>query len=268
MNTRPSIADRRRSNSARAERRTRCGRRRYITGMAPSERRASVVAARALSPTVRSLSLDVADPSLALRAGQWLNLFVPTPAGLEKRAYSIASAPAERPIEIAVTYVAEGAASPPLHTLPPGAELLWDGPHGFFTRDEPASSAPALFVATGTGVCPLRSMLRELWGAPLRTPITLLFGVRSVADILWREEFEACAARDPNFRLEVTLSRPGPGWSGRVGYVQQHVAELARSLSEPHVFICGLSRMVGDVRALCKSELGYDRKRVHSERYD
>jgi NAD(P)H-flavin reductase len=111
-------------------------------------------------------------------------------------------------------------------------------------------------------------MLRELARAPLVTPVTLLFGVRSTADILWRDELESLAAREPNFRLEVTLSRPEAGWRGRVGYVQLHVAELARSLGAPHVFICGLSPMVGAVRALCKTELGYDRKRVHSERYD
>jgi NAD(P)H-flavin reductase len=111
-------------------------------------------------------------------------------------------------------------------------------------------------------------MLTQLWPGPTHPPITLLFGVRSQADILWREELEQWAARDPQFKLEVTLSRPDAGWSGRVGYVQAHAAALARELGEPHVFICGLSRMVGEVRALCKGELGYDRKRIHSERYD
>jgi hypothetical protein len=53
-----------------------------------------------------------------------------------------------------------------------------------------------------------------------------------------------------------------------VGYVQTHVPELARALGEPHVFICGLNHMVSEVRAVCKSALSYDRKRIHSERYD
>ena len=59
-----------------------------------------------------------------------------------------------------------------------------------------------------------------------------------------------------------------PGWTGRTGHVQAHVVELAQALGDPHVFICGLSKMVSEVRALCKSELRYDRKRIHSERYD
>lgn len=231
-------------------------------------RKARVVATRALSPSVQGLSLAFDEGPLAFTAGQWLHLHVPTAGGVEKRAYSIASRPGASPLELAVTCVPEGAASPVLCKLEVGAELTCDGPHGFFTRDAPAQPLPALFVGTGTGLCPLRSMLSEILAAPTHPPMTLLFGVRTQADILYREELEAWAARDPRFRLEVTLSRPDAGWTGRTGYVQAHVAELARALETPHVFICGLARMVGEVRALCKSELGLDRKRIHAERYD
>jgi CDP-4-dehydro-6-deoxyglucose reductase, E3 len=228
---------------------------------------ARVVAVRDLSPSVRALSLDLGEPPFALRAGQWINLYVPTASGVAKRAYSVASAPQQRPVEIAVTHVVDGVVSPVLHGLGPGSELGWDGPHGFFTRDGASAECPALFVGTGTGVCPLRSMLAELLAGE-HPPVTLLFGVRTAGDILYREEFERWAERDPTFRLEVTLSRPDANWDRRTGYVQAHVAELAQALGQPHVFICGLSRMVGEVRALCKSELGLDRKRIHSERYD
>jgi CDP-4-dehydro-6-deoxyglucose reductase, E3 len=239
--------------------------------MASSERTVRVVDTRPLSPSVRRVSLQVeerAEAPFQFVAGQWLNLYVPTPDGLEKRAYSIASAPAVRPLELAITHVAEGLVSPLLHALVPGDVLTCDGPHGFFTREPSLQKAPLLLVGTGTGLCPLRSMLGELLHQPEHPPVTLLFGVRTQDDILWRDELTAWAARDPRFRLEVTLSRPDAGWQGRTGYVQAHVAALARALGEPHVFICGLSRMVSEVRALCKSELGYDRKRIHSERYD
>ncbi|MET0343248.1 MAG: FAD-dependent oxidoreductase [Polyangiales bacterium] len=231
-------------------------------------RTARVVATRALSPSVQGLSLAFDDGPLAFTAGQWLHLHVPTSAGIEKRAYSIASGPGVAPLELAITHVADGAASPVLCELEVGTSLPCDGPHGFFTRDAPAEPHPALLVGTGTGLCPLRSMLTEILATPGHPPMTLLFGVRTEADILYREELEAWAARDPSFRLEVTLSRPDASWRGRTGYVQTHVAELARDLAAPHVFICGLARMVGEVRALCKAELGLDRKRIHAERYD
>jgi CDP-4-dehydro-6-deoxyglucose reductase len=208
------------------------------------------------------------DGSLAFEAGQWIELFVPTAQGLQKRAYSIASGPHEATIELAVTLVQGGAVSAALHALPEGAELQLAGPFGLFTRDPASRRAPALFVATGTGLSPLRSMLHAWREEPSRAPLTLLFGVRSEADILWREQLEDWARSTPELRLEVTLSRAAAGWTGRRGYVQSHVAELARDLGEPHVFICGLNRMVSEVRALCKAELGVDRKRIHSERYD
>lgn len=246
--------------------------------MVETRRKARIVESRALSPSVRGLSLSPADGALEFAAGQWLDLYVPTEAGPQKRAYSIASAPGAALVEVAVTLVASGAASPALHALAAGAELEFAGPFGFFTRDAATRRTPALFVATGTGLSPLRSMLFDWRTQPERAPIHLLFGCRSQADILWREQLEQLAAQEPLFELSVTLSRPDPGWGGRRGYVQEHVAELARAverqtdagidLERPHVFICGLNRMVAEVRALCKSELGLDRKRIHSERYD
>lgn len=227
-----------------------------------------MVAARALSPSVRSVSLELSGEPLRFTAGQWLNVHVDTGEGLEKRAYSIASGPDERLVELAVTYVETGAVSPRLHTIDEGTEVLCDGPYGFFTREGAAREAPALFVGTGTGLCPLRSMLTEILASSDHPPITLLFGVRTQADILWCAQLEAWAAQDPRFRLEVTLSRPDAAWTGRTGYVQAHLAELARALGAPHVFICGLSPMVNAVRAQCKAELGLDRKCIHSERYD
>ncbi len=228
------------------------------------ERTGRVVAARALSPSVQGLSLEL-PAEFSFVAGQWLHVHVQTPSGLQKRAYSIASGPADRPVELAVTNVPEGVVSPLLCALHEGSALRVDGPHGFFTRDDP--TAPALFVGTGTGLSPLRSMLTEILADPDHPPVTLLFGVRTQADILWRDQLESWT-RDPHFKLEITLSRPDAAWKGRVGYVQNHVAELARDLAEPHVFVCGLSPMITAVRSLCKSELGYDRKRIHSERYD
>jgi CDP-4-dehydro-6-deoxyglucose reductase len=138
--------------------------------------------------------------------------------------------------------------SPRLHALAPGDALQVDGPHGFFTRTGEAADAPTLFVATGTGIAPMRSMLRALASAShAQPPLVLLFGCRTAAD---------------------TLSRPPSGYTGRTGYVQAHVAELSAELPEGHVFVCGLGPMVNAVRALCKTELGYDRRRIHSERFD
>jgi CDP-4-dehydro-6-deoxyglucose reductase len=243
----------------------------YKTRMAT--RLAEVVRAEALSSSVRALELRAVDGEpIGHLAGQWINLDVPVPSatGVARRAYSIASAPDGRQpdrCEIAVTRVRDGEASIALHELPVGAQLPFDGPHGFFTR-EAERDEPVLLVGTGTGLCPLRALLEEELARQTGPRVALLFGCRTEQDILWREQLEAWARAQPRFSLHVTLSRPSEAWQGRSGYVQTHVRELASELSKPLVYACGLSPMVADVRRVLKDELGYDRKRIRSERYD
>lgn len=237
---------------------------------------ARLVAARLLTPSVRELVFERADERpFPFEPGQWVNLVLPLPGGEVKRAYSIASPPEDgaRRFELAVTRVQGGPGSQFLHELPEGAVLRAIGPHGLFTR-RPDEPAPSLFVGTGTGVTPLRSMIRAALAAGATTPLWLLFGARHEADILYRDELEALTRAHPNVRYEITLSRPGAGWTGRTGYVQAHLPELVSALAErggaepPRAYVCGLDRMVSSVREHLRNELGFERRRVHTERYD
>lgn len=225
---------------------------------------------RDLSPSVRSLGFRCVDGGpFEFVAGQWVNLDVETPAGAVRRAYSIASRPDRSSpgrFELGVTLVDGGAASQALHSMAAGGRLEMDGPHGFFTR-EGLEDQPALFVGTGSGLCPLRSMIASALESPGGPPMTLLFGCRTPDDILWREELEAWS-QSGRLALHVTLSRPASDWRGLAGYVQSHLTRVVDPASKPHVFICGLSRMVKEVRSVLKAELGYDRRLIHSERYD
>ncbi len=233
-----------------------------------------LAAARKLAPAVRLLAFERVDGGpMVFEPGQWINLVLPLPEGDTRRAYSIASAPdgAGR-FEVAVTRVEGGPGSSFLHDLDVGRELVAVGPQGFFTRP-PLATHPSLFVGTGTGVTPLRSMIHAALAAGSATPMRLLFGTRTPEDVLFADELASLAARHPNFRAECTLSRAPESWTGRRGYVQEHVKELWQELAagatEPvHVYVCGLQRMVGAVRDLVKADLGATRREIHSERYD
>jgi CDP-4-dehydro-6-deoxyglucose reductase, E3 len=224
-----------------------------------------------LSSNVRGLTLACADGQpLSFVPGQWVNLELDAFGTRDKRAYSIASAPDPRDpsrFEIAVTRVDDGLVSRALHEVREGAVLAMDGPHGFFTR-EGHTNVPAWFVGTGTGICPLRSMLQAELRAGDGPPLALLFGVRTEQDILYRAELEKLAAEHPRFSLYVTLSRAADDWKGLRGYVQTQLPSLIDVKQKPHVYICGLSNMVGGVRKVLKEELGFDRRSIHSERYD
>ncbi len=225
---------------------------------------------RMLSPNVRELAFERVDGvTFDFRAGQWISLVLQLPEGEGRRAYSIASPPAGTPgMSIAVTKVQSGPGSTFLHDLPEGGVIRAIGPQGFFTRD---GRHPSLFVGTGTGVTPLRSMILDALAKGDSSPLTLLFGVRHLEDRLYLEELQDLAAKHKNLRIEHTLSRPTSDWTGRQGYVQSHVEELWRELEEsgpPHAYICGLERMVGAVRELFRKQMGVERKHVHTERYD
>ena len=121
---------------------------------------ARLVSAQNLTVGVRELVLEKTDGPLVHEPGQWINLEIPREDGPPlTRAYSIASAPGDTArFELAITRVAEGPGSQILHTLVPGLTLSASGPSGFFTRAA-NEGVPSLFVGTGTGVTPLRSML-------------------------------------------------------------------------------------------------------------
>jgi CDP-4-dehydro-6-deoxyglucose reductase len=238
---------------------------------------ARIRAARLLSPSVRELSLERVDgAAFVFEPGQWVSVVLPSPEGEIRRAYSIASAPRQGALaasfDLIVTRVEDGVGSHMLHEASVGDGVRVIGPQGFFTR--PASSAPpALFVGTGTGLAPLRSMIDAAVAGPDTTPMWLLFGARHEHDLLYKDEFLALAARAPHLRVEVTLSQGAAQWTGKRGYVQTHVRALYEELAAatkdaPHVYACGLERMVGAVRALLRKEMGLPRQLVHTERYD
>lgn len=242
--------------------------------MVPETFDIELVSSSLLAPAVRRLVFTRADGrELVFDAGQWLNLVLPLPSGEIRRAYSIASPPNGSPrFELAVTEVTGGPGSSYLASLVPGAKLRAIGPQGFFTRP-PLDPAPALMVATGTGVTPIYSMMQTAVVAGSTTPIWLLLGVRHEADLLYRAELEALSATSPAVKVHFTLSQGAPEWTGRRGYVQSHVPELYDGLrrleqGEPHIYVCGLERMVSAVRHLARKEMGLPRQHVHSERYD
>ncbi len=250
----------------------------------PPSFEARLTQARTLTPSVRELAFERLDGRpMEFVPGQWVSTVLGTAEGPAeapgteaemRRSYSIASSPDGSPrFEIAVTRVQGGPGSTRLHAMQPGAVLRFVGPQGFFTRTSPASELPALMIATGTGVTPMRSMLRAAATRGARSTVWLLLGVREQGDILYGDEFRALASEHPFFRFEPTLSRPLAEWDGRRGYVQTHIRALwselvARGEGAPHAYICGLERMVGSVRELLRKEMGLPRQHVHSERYD
>jgi ferredoxin-NADP reductase len=214
----------------------------------------------------------------------------------QTRAYSIASAASGNHFELCVNRVENGFFSnhlADLPDLPVGATIQLHGPHGHFVLQEPITDS--IFVATGTGIAPMRGYLQWLFPADgsdrsQGKEIWLVYGTRYETDIYYKEEFEALERRAPNFHYLPTLSRALDSWSGLRGHVQVHVskiieeraARLGQTLPAPPIdpaipaadlrfdiycYICGLNFMVSGVRDLLAG-YGWHKKQIVFERYD
>ncbi len=232
---------------------------------------ARLVRSSPLSDYTKHLEFEVHGvPRFGFVAGQWLSLKTNAPDGEEMtRAYSIASPPSENGrFAFCLNRVEDGFMSNHLCDLSEGAEITFQGPFGSFILRPPMRDT--VFIATGTGIAPFRSMLHWLLADDerhLEHQLTLLFGVRYEQDIYYREEFERLAAEHTNFHFLPTLSRGGPEWKGLRGYVQEHLPSIIGERIDMHAYICGLDKMVSVNRELLKS-LGWDRKQIVYEKYD
>lgn len=224
-----------------------------------------------LSEFTRHLELEVNGVArFGFVPGQWLSVRAATPEGEEMtRAYSIASPPSENGyFAFCLNRVQDGFMSNHLCSLEEDATVTFQGPFGNFILRPPLRDT--VFIATGTGIAPFRSILHWLLAEPDRHHghrFWLLFGARREQDIYYREEFEHLAAKRDNFHFLPTLSRADDGWKGLRGYVQQHVGEIVGMRSDMHAYICGLDKMVKANRELLKG-LGWDRTSIRYEKYD
>ena len=219
-----------------------------------------------LAPEVRHFVFEVPEiERLHFKPGQFIS-FQETLGGKKiTRPYSIASLPDGNRFELCLNLVHGGIFSPYLFQMRPGDAVEMSAPLGFFVVRNPDKDA--VFIATGTGIAPFRSMAPDYLSHPQAKELTLIFGVRYEHSLYYRDEFEALARRHANFRFWPTLSRPEPSWSARTGHVQIHLLEAIGDRRDLDVYICGLKAMVDDVRGILKA-LGFDRKQIIFEKYD
>jgi ferredoxin-NADP reductase len=218
------------------------------------------------TPRVRTIVLDVPEWS-GHRAGQHLDVRLTAEDGYRaERAYSIASAPGE-PVEITVERLEDGEVSPYLtEELRTGDALELRGPIGGYFVWDGDDSSPLLLVAGGSGIVPLRAMLRHRRRSGSDVPVRLLYSSRTLADVIYRAELaEAGDAID----VVHTLTREQPaGWTG---YARRVDADLLREVAwpaaeRPLAFVCGPTSFVETVAATLV-ELGYPRESVKTERF-
>jgi ferredoxin-NADP reductase len=219
------------------------------------------------TPSVRTIELLVPGWR-GHRAGQHLDLRLTADDGYQaERSYSIASAPGE-PLAITVERLDDGEVSPYLtQELRTGDEVEVRGPiGGYFVWDGDDPSTPLLLVGGGSGVVPLRSILRHRERIGATTPIRLLYSARSLADVIYRDELDQ---HHDGVEVIYTLTRSQPpGWTGHSGRVDAAMlSDVAWPVGQdPLTFVCGPTSFV-EAAAAGLVGLGYPAGRIKTERF-
>jgi ferredoxin-NADP reductase len=189
-----------------------------------------------------------------------------------ERSYSIASEP-ERAgeIDITVERIAGGEVSPFLHDVViVGDRLEIRGPiGGYFVWDEALAAEPVCLIAGGSGVVPLMAMLRHRARSRVTAAAAVLVSSRRLADIIYRSELDALAARNDGLRVHHTLTREQPpGWSGYARRIDERMlTEVLEPLGpSPRTYLCGPTALV-EVAANALVRIGIPPDRVRTERF-
>lgn len=203
---------------------------------------------------------------LIFQAGQYLRYTLPhadpDSRGIS-RSFSIASSPGEPLLRLTTRLSAQPSTfKQSLARLQPGAIVDASGPFGHFVY--PESDIPAVFIAGGIGITPMRSILGDLASRKAGTRSTLLYS-NATQDIPFRTWLDAVAADWPELQVIYTVTRPGPEWKGLTGridatFLRQHVPDLAPSL----LLVSGPTALVDAIRATL-ADLDIDPGRVRYE---
>jgi ferredoxin-NADP reductase len=227
--------------------------------------KARLVGSRELAPQTRHFEFESPEWNASFVPGQFVSVTALVGDDEITRAYSIVSPPGGHRFALCANLVQEGHLSPVLFALEPGDEIDFKGPYGAFILRRPVSDS--IFVATGTGIAPFRTMLLAKLSEHPDRHFTLVFGVRYEHGLLYDHEFRELAGRHDNFEYRPTLTRPPDTWTGLTGRIQQHTFDALADRRDVDIYICGLREMVDDLRLKLK-EIGVDRKRIIYEKYD
>ncbi len=227
------------------------------------ERVLRVSSVRRATPSSRVVRLDLADAPFPFQPGQRVML---GPAGTTSRVpYSIASAPEdvarERQLEFLIKAEASGAWGDDFAPLTRGEWVAVRGPDGTFVFPAAPRERRFLFIAGGSGIAPLRSMIRHAIAAGIQGRLRLLYSARTPRDFAYLPELRGMARRG-EIELSLTATRDmTPRWRGARGRIVP--PQLALLVDHPATlcFVCGPASMVEDIPPLLR-QLGVEKSRI------
>jgi NAD(P)H-flavin reductase len=221
----------------------------------------------AATPRAHIIRLDLQGQAFPYLAGQAAYL---QPHGADKRRpYSIASAPEETAQHGAIEFLVQSGTDGSglaVDLLRPGARVAIDGPLGAFTFPNHPRERRFVFIAGGTGIAPLRSMLWHTLLAERDGKVALIYSVRSPEEFAYLDEFQRLEDEGRiEFRHTVTRAAT-EGWQGRQGRIDVRCLDGLIEPGETLCFVCGPPALVGDLRPQL-TDLGVSEDQIRIEQW-
>jgi ferredoxin-NADP reductase len=204
------------------------------------------------------------------RAGQHVDIRLTAEDGYQaQRSYSIASAPDDEHLTLTIERIDDGEVSPYLtDVLEPGDELELRGPIGGYFVWEASLAGPLQLIAGGSGIVPLRAMLRHWNAADRPVAARVLYSTRSLDDAIYRDELLGLAGGD-EVDVRIALTRAWPAdWPGHRGRIDRTLIETVAwpPQDQPRIYVCGPTAFVEAV-AESLVDIGHRPDTIKTERF-
>jgi ferredoxin-NADP reductase len=219
------------------------------------------------TPRTRIIRIDLDGHAFPFVAGQ--AVFAGLASGSVRRPYSIACSPGQSQrdvmIELLVQIDDHDAPDPHLELVERGTALRVQGPFGNFSL--PSDDAmPLLFIAGGTGIAPLRSMLWDTLERDSHPSLSVLYSARSPEEFAYAGELLALAG-DGRLELLRTITRDTTtNWDGTRGRLNSELMGRMLKTPETRCVICGPAALVADASAIAKG-FGVSAEHILTETY-
>lgn len=232
-------------------------------------RKAKLISRRELTPSVVEVTFQMVEPQMIeYQSGQFIILHTAQMQGKSlKRSYSIASPPSPERLRLCIKVILQGISSNFIKNLKEGQEVSFSGPWGKGKLTFPQETGDTLvFVATGTGISPIFSLLSEHLPRHPHKEFKFYWGLRSQDDLFYLDELNVLRSSFPYFSYAVTLSQAREGWSGSRGRVTTLLAQLLGDFKDSEWFLAGNGGMIYDLSQMLL-EKGIPDARIHKETF-
>jgi NAD(P)H-flavin reductase/succinyl-CoA synthetase beta subunit len=229
----------------------------------PKFHTATVISNTVLSAKFHYLEFQSEDP-LVYQPGQYISVKV---APTRINSYSVAGQTDEHHFSLLVDTSPGGPGSKFFENVKAEDKLAYLGPFGIFTLKPDDGSQHLLFLGTGTGCSPLRSIMEAALKNPAVTaPIDFYFGLRYSSDVFWQDYFQKLSSEHPNFHFNLVLSKPDESWHGQAGHITEILDKQIPDASGCSAYLCGNQKMIDESTQILLAH-NCPKDRIYTEKF-